>query len=266
MAFLARILAPVEFSERCEGAVRYARSLAGHFQSELTLLHVLFPPPPEMGTEAYQKVVAEAEWNLHAFEAEELAGLPVRRLAIKGDPARKIVQYAHDERIDLIVMPTRGFGPYRRFILGSNTAKVLHDADCPVCTGIHLDRPPAPRLPFRNILCAVDLGEQSKKALAFATELQQRFAARLTIAHAIPNAPMRTLAQKELEQLRKDCGAGAELLIEPGEAAPVIFQAARRVGADALVIGRGSAAGMLGRLRTNAYAIIRESPCPVFSV
>jgi hypothetical protein len=36
--------------------------------------------------------------------------------------------------------------------------------------------------------------------------------------------------------------------------------------ADLLVIGRGSAAGMFGRLRTNAYAIIRQSPCPVVSV
>jgi len=41
---------------------------------------------------------------------------------------------------------------------------------------------------------------------------------------------------------------------------------ARQRQADLLVIGRGSAAGVYGRLRTNAYAIIRESPCPVVSV
>jgi nucleotide-binding universal stress UspA family protein len=38
------------------------------------------------------------------------------------------------------------------------------------------------------------------------------------------------------------------------------------VQADALVIGRGSAAGLFGRLRSNAYAIIRQAPCPVVSV
>jgi PTS system mannitol-specific IIC component len=38
------------------------------------------------------------------------------------------------------------------------------------------------------------------------------------------------------------------------------------VGSFLLGIGRGSAAGMFGRLRANAYAIIRQSPCPVLSV
>ncbi len=39
-------------------------------------------------------------------------------------------------------MPTHGYGPFRRFILGSVTAKVLHDADCPVWTGVHLEEAP----------------------------------------------------------------------------------------------------------------------------
>jgi len=46
----------------------------------------------------------------------------------------------------------------------------------------------------------------------------------------------------------------------------VVCRTAERVQADLLVIGRGSAAGIFGRLRTNAYAIIRQSPCPVVSV
>jgi nucleotide-binding universal stress UspA family protein len=39
-----------------------------------------------------------------------------------------------------------------------------------------------------------------------------------------------------------------------------------RLEADLVVIGRGASSGMLGRLRTNAYSIIRQSPCPVVSV
>jgi nucleotide-binding universal stress UspA family protein len=58
----------------------------------------------------------------------------------------------------------------------------------------------------------------------------------------------------------------ADRAVEPGEAPKVICAAAARIGADVLVIGRGSAAGVFGRLRANAYAIIRESPCPVVSV
>jgi len=33
-----------------------------------------------------------------------------------------------------------------------------------------------------------------------------------------------------------------------------------------IVIGRGVLQGTLGRLRTHAYGIIRNAPCPVISV
>jgi nucleotide-binding universal stress UspA family protein len=36
--------------------------------------------------------------------------------------------------------------------------------------------------------------------------------------------------------------------------------------ADLVVIGRSCGNGVVGRLRTNSYAIIRECPCPVISV
>ena len=36
--------------------------------------------------------------------------------------------------------------------------------------------------------------------------------------------------------------------------------------ADLILIGRGVIRGVLGGLRSEAYAIIREAPCPVISV
>jgi nucleotide-binding universal stress UspA family protein len=61
MSFLARILAPVEFAERCAGAVRYSKTLADHFGSELTLLHVVPSPPPGMAEEVYARCTAEVK-------------------------------------------------------------------------------------------------------------------------------------------------------------------------------------------------------------
>ncbi len=58
----------------------------------------------------------------------------------------------------------------------------------------------------------------------------------------------------------------ASLLIESGSPAEVVADTVDQFNADLLVIGRSEAAGMFGRLRTNAYAIIRQSPCPVVSV
>jgi nucleotide-binding universal stress UspA family protein len=61
-------------------------------------------------------------------------------------------------------------------------------------------------------------------------------------------------------------GGDVETMLECGDAPEVVCSAAQQTGADLLVIGRGSAAGVFGRLRANAYSIIRMSPCPVVSV
>jgi nucleotide-binding universal stress UspA family protein len=190
------------------------------------------------------------------------------------------VEFSQQERVDLIMMPTHGYGPFRRFILGSNTAKVLHDADCPVWTGVHLEQAPAlASIPFRSILCAIDLGPQSSRTLDWAAWLARQFGARLGVVHSTAGAPdlgddprwqwrtqTRAAAGHELFRLLEGVGAEADLSIEAGEPAQAICSAAVRAAADVLVIGRGSAAGVYGRLRTNAYAIIRQSPCPVVSV
>ncbi|MBZ5627036.1 MAG: universal stress protein, partial [Acidobacteriia bacterium] len=293
MRDLAKILLPVDFSERSVGAARYAKALAARFGSELTLLHVLTPPQLEFGaldiggsmlSELYRCRSEQARRELDAFLASELAGPNVRRIILEGDPASKIVELAHafpDQTV--IIMPTHGYGPFRRFILGSNTAKVLHDADCPVWTGVHIEEATTlGSIPFRSILCAVDLGPQSSKTLCWATRLAQEFGARLLVVHATgaaPDAPepgddsavrwqaaLRKSAGEELLRLQKFVGMEAEFSVEAGEPTKVICVNAERLRADLLVIGRGSAAGVFGRLRTNAYAIIRESPCPVVSV
>jgi nucleotide-binding universal stress UspA family protein len=277
MQFLSRILLPVDFSERSVGAAHYAGSLACHFRCELVLLHVLVPPQYEFGAvdiagsmlaELCRDRVQQANSEMGEFLAAELAGLNVRRVVLEGDPSSSIVNFAHNEHCDLIVMPTHGYGPFRRFILGSVTAKVLHDADCPVWTGVHLeDARAALSIPIGNILCAVDLGPQSGKTIAWAGHMAREFGARLTLLHALPCGPdIRLAAGEELRMLQAAAGVETDSLLEAGEPSQVICDATSRLRSDVLVIGRGSAAGVYGRLRTNAYALIRQSPCPVVSV
>jgi nucleotide-binding universal stress UspA family protein len=291
MATLAKILLPVDFSGRCRGAARYAEALANRFDAEILMLHVLPPPQYEFSVleagesalrELYAAQSAQAKKDLEShLSAELVGGLKVRRLLLEGDPARKIAEIAGSERVDLIVMPTHSYGPFRRFILGSVTAKVLHDSDCPVWTGVHLeDAPPPENIALRNVVAAVDLGPESVRTLEWAAWLASSAGARLTLVHATPSLEGRTgeyfdpdwrahlaeQARVKIAEITAKAGANPELLIEDGDAPHVACSAAERLRADVLVVGRGSAAGMFGRLRTNAYAIIRQSPCPVVSV
>ena len=284
-----KILLPVDFSERSVGAAPYANLLAARFHSELTVLHVVPPVQPEFEAagaggsllvELYRDRFARVSGELDRFVAAHLPGLNVERVVLEGDPAARIVEFAHREAVTLIVMPTHGYGPFRRYLLGSNTAKVLHDADCAVWTGVHLLEPPAAgSIPFRIILCAIDLGPQSARTVCWATQFAREFGARLYLVHATATCPeppdssetdsqvrLRQAAETELRNLLEFAHIEAAVMVEAGEPAKVIGAAADRLSADLLIIGRGSAAGVFGRLRTNAYAIIRMSPCPVVSV
>jgi nucleotide-binding universal stress UspA family protein len=77
---------------------------------------------------------------------------------------------------------------------------------------------------------------------------------------------MRLEARKNIEAQQKEAGVDAPLCITVGNAAAGVREEARRHGADLVVIGRGVIHETLGRLRTHAHAIIRQSPCPVLSV
>ena len=281
MPGLTKIVLPVDFSDRAAGPARYARALAARCRSEVILLHVIPPLYTDFGpdlagamlVDVYRTRAENIERSLNGFLIDELAGVTTRRVVLHGDPASEIVRFSHEESAGLIVMPTHGYGPFRRFILGSTTAKVLHDADCPVWTGVHLaDHPTgqAAQAPveIRHVLCAVDLGEHSGRTIAWAGWLQAQFGARLTLAHAVAahgdSLGIIDAAREELTRMLP--GADAGLLLEAGEPARVICGMAAKVSADVVVIGRGSSAGHFGRLRTHSYAIIRQSPCPVASV
>ena len=290
MLKFSRILFPVAFSERCRGAARYAGALSCHFHAELVLLHVVAPPPSVFGgpeavaypADLFDGMLDKSKTDLEAFPSEELQGLNVTRVVLEGDPARTIIQYAHAERFDLIVMPTHGYGPFRRFLLGSVTAKVLHDADCPVWTGPHMEQAPAREsLSLRHIVCAVDLGPQSQAIVDWAVGMADEFKSDVAFVHAIPSSlagmgdvyldsqwcvRVASAARERILCLQEAAGSKGEIYIEEGDAPFAVSEAARRLHADLLVIGRGSDSGLVGRLRANAYAILRESPCAVVSI
>jgi nucleotide-binding universal stress UspA family protein len=67
-------------------------------------------------------------------------------------------------------------------------------------------------------------------------------------------------AKEEIESLQKAAGTAARVFIDSGNPATVIARAAKEFDADLLVIGRHESGP------GDAYAILRDSPCPVISI
>lgn len=60
------------------------------------------------------------------------AGVEVESRVLKGHPVEKIVSFAEDNNIDMIIVGSLGKGGYDRFVLGSVSEKVVRHAKVPV--------------------------------------------------------------------------------------------------------------------------------------
>jgi nucleotide-binding universal stress UspA family protein len=294
MLSLKTILVPVDFSERSTHAAEHAVLLSKRFQSKVVLAHVIPPAPFEYAAfdggaytggalHAEQEIQATVEKRIRALAQKVRAEQPPETKVLIGDPAKEIERLVQDLQADLLVMPTHGYGPFRRFILGSMTTKVLHDVSCPVFTGAHIPEvTPFNPEPYKRIACAVDLGPHSEAVLRWAWDFACAYEEDLTVIHAAPllevggaygdmfpadtRKALMQAARTELDRLIEKVGCRAQVRVECADPASYVRDVADKSYVDVLIIGRSPDLGLLGRLRTHAYAIIREAPCPVISV
>jgi nucleotide-binding universal stress UspA family protein len=288
MLAIKNILFPIDFSERSCGAAPFVRAMAQRFGARITLMSVVSPfwqasSGDLSGTLAVDvdQLKRDLEARLNDAFQKEFAGLTVDRIAEIGEPAESITRYAQTQGADLIMMPTHGYGPFRSLLLGSVTAKVLHDAHCPVWTATHVEDPPAlQHLAGRNILCAVDATPKSSPLMEWAAEYARLTGGTLRLVHAVSGIQgwperqldrefeeaLRAQARETIEKLQRSVGVTTPLCVAVGEVAGAVRAEAERHNTDLILIGRGLLHEKMGRLRTHSYGIIRHAPCPVLSV
>ena len=285
------ILAPVDFSPKSEAAAMHAAALARHFDAKLTLAYVLAGTPHEYldfsEVAAQSREQAELERSRHiegklrALAMSVAPGEDVHRVTLEGDPAKRIIELATDA--DLVVLSTHGSGPWRRLLVGSVTAKILHDVECPVLTGSHLEETADfSELPYERVACAVGLheGDHSERTLRWAWDFAQSYRAELIAIHVssildwqiegrLAKEPAEAIvraAKEDLAALVEKVGCQAELHCEGAMVRGYVSKIAAERHADALVIGRSVPHGLFGGPVTNAYELIRSAPCAVISV
>jgi len=288
MLAIKHILFPVDFSELSGGAAHFVRSMATRVGAKSTLISAL-PPLWQTGIGDAGATIPvdmdelhrDLEARLSSAFVREFDGIQVQRVVEIGDPAAVITRFAHTEGADLIMMPTHGYGPFRSLLLGSVTAKVLHDAECPVWTATHVDEPLSLRhMSGGNLLCAVDGTPKSVPLVAWAAEYARITGATLQMVHAVSGfvgwperqldgefqEKLRTDARASIDRLQRASGVALPLCVGVGEVAGVVREEAERHDSHLILIGRGILHETMGRLRTHSYGIIRHAPCPVLSV
>ena len=290
---IQNILVPVDFSPRSTASVGHAEALAKHFGARVILMHAIPPSPYNSGMLESGYSTAGAWPPLE--EVRERIGVQLKDMAATvrsehevethvshGDPAGCIEQSVKDYDADLIVIPTHGYGPFRRFLIGSVTAKILHDVSCPVLTGAHVSAvSDSPSGPYRRVACAVDLFSPSANALKWAMGFAESWGADLHVIHAgglLGMSPdekdlftpaflehVTEMKEKEVREFlaQNRCEARIHVGFDPVD--NYVTKTLGEIGAEALVIGR-TPHELWERMHAHAFALIRESPCPVISV
>ncbi len=288
---IRKILTPIDFSDRSPPAVVHAVNIAKHFNAEVIFFHAVPTVPYDaafasgfpagffwnLGVDAERHLGAK----LDALVEEIVPGHPGERIIASGSPAPLIRDAVEKYDVDLIVMPTSGAGPFRRLLLGSTTAKVLNDVECPVFTGSHVENIDAFALrPYKRIGCAIDLRSDADRLLRCASDFAAAYRADVLAIYAIPAIPDRgevpeaprltTLLREHAKQrtlkLVKNAQLEVPVIIGSGEPREAVKTVSQEQDLDLIVVDRQNELGLFGGLNNNTYGIIANASCPALTV
>jgi nucleotide-binding universal stress UspA family protein len=138
-----RILVPFDFSDLSRKSFHYAVNFAIKFKSEIDLLYVIdtdvHPSLYAWGMKSIAQMIPDIKQRvsgtLNELIKNERAGrLKITRHFVDGKPSGEILNFAKENKNDLIIMATHGRSGAEKFLLGSVTEKVVRLAKCSVLT------------------------------------------------------------------------------------------------------------------------------------
>jgi nucleotide-binding universal stress UspA family protein len=131
-----RILVAFDASPHAEHAMDVALSMAADMKAKLFILAVIRPPEPAESAEFNAVLEDSRERYERSFapirERARQKEIEVETEIVVGHPAEQIIHRADTIQASLIVMGKRSHTILHRWMLGSNTERVLKYAHCPV--------------------------------------------------------------------------------------------------------------------------------------
>lgn len=176
MKNIKRILVATDFSEHSQFALSRAFDVAKATKARLLILHVV---QKGFFDKVVDEVVPAARTLLITPKeyAEQLLGeqidklaphkLKIEKIFLSGKhPATKILNYAKNNKIDLLVMGAHGKYSIHDWFVGTTAEYVAEKTSCPA-----LIIKNKPRHGYRKLLIPIDFSSASKCAFEFATQI-----------------------------------------------------------------------------------------------
>lgn len=222
---MTRILLPTDFSENSLEAIRYALTVYKDVESRFYLLHTYTPPiyqteyiigsPGQIGLGDIQQQSSMTQLEKLKIQLEKEFKNPKHTLIIHSafnTLLDEITRTVEAERIDLIVMGTKGATGANEILFGTNTVHVIKKATCPVIAvppGFDFESP-------KEILFPTDYEiDYNKEILQPLLSLVAQHRSRINVMHVRTGNDLTILEQKRKGQLEKLLGDKALFHEEP---------------------------------------------------
>ncbi len=286
---LKSVLFLTDFSEASQAALPFALAIGREFGSTIHAFHVLTPAPlicaaPETTAVAVEAQEEYAESEMQRLEAQ-LAGVPHDAMLVRGISVwAPIEQAIEDSHANLLVIGTHGRTGAQKLLLGSVAEEIFRLSPIPVLTiGPWARKEIHNAAHFHRVLFATDFTPESLAAAPYAISLAQENEARLILLHVVHERD-REIADRRsvtsvanlMYELHEIVPKDAELwcrpegVVEYGEPAARILEAAKQRNADLIVLGVRDHGGHLGAAthleRAVAHRIVAHAKCPVLTV
>ena len=132
----SKILVCCDGSKYSEKAIRLACDLSKTYNSQLILIHVIdktrksdFLAGSEY-TNILRKYAKEVIVNAQKITNEQ--GITTKVVTKEGNVANEIVNYSKENKIDLILVGSKGLGAVMKFLLGSISIRVANISLCSI--------------------------------------------------------------------------------------------------------------------------------------
>ena len=143
---MKKILFPTDFSANANNAFNYALHLAAKLGADIITLHAYKMPQihvAHLPNTAYQIMEQQTENEFAQYqkaaqemheqaENEHLSQVNIIHMLEEGLTVDKILEVSEKENVDIIVLGTTGATGLKQVFLGSNAARVIDFAKCPV--------------------------------------------------------------------------------------------------------------------------------------
>lgn len=201
---MKKILVPIDFSEHSEYALEVAATLAKKTNASLVVLHMMGlseavltkDESKEMFEAIYYMKLAEKRFN-EFLDKDFLEGITVETTIQNYKEFHEINSVAHSFNANLIVMGSHGASGYKEVFVGSNTEKVVRNAEVPVL----VVKSRSSSFKMEKIVFACDFNTDYitpfKKAWNFFKDSETEFQLLYV------NTPERFLASEEMEEKAK---------------------------------------------------------------